>query len=317
LSHDKGSIYVFNKALLDAVSKTISFKQVHYWSDGTSAQFKNRFNLASVLYHSLDFGTQATWSFFETAHGKGAVDGVGGAVKHAVWRAILQDCAVVNSAEEFARAAENECLTVKVLYIPKEDITQAKEQLLERWNACISIPETHSIHYVTKLSDTTVSVAKNSQFLKQDTCTEHVLLSSFSLKANVGDSAATKTTARKQQVNRVKNHKVAEIGSQPVKKTIKQAVRRVKIQAVRRFKIQTMRRVEIQAVRRVKIQAARRIKIQIVRRVKIQAGRRVKIQAVTRVEIQASTTVKIQSMKRVKIQAVRRFRNQTVIMKLR
>jgi len=156
LSHDKGSIYVFNKALLDAVSKTISFKQVHYWSDGTSAQFKNRFNLASVLYHSLDFGTQATWSFFETAHGKGAVDGVGGAVKHAVWRAILQDRAVVNSAEEFARFAENECLTVKVLNIPKEDITQAKEQLLERWNACISIPETHSIHYVTKLSDTTV-----------------------------------------------------------------------------------------------------------------------------------------------------------------
>jgi len=40
LSHDKGSIYVFNKALLDAVSKKISFKQVHYWSDGTSAQFK-------------------------------------------------------------------------------------------------------------------------------------------------------------------------------------------------------------------------------------------------------------------------------------
>jgi len=84
----------------------------------------------------------------------------------------------VNSAEEFARVAENECLTVKVIYIPK-DITQAKEQLLERWNACISIPETHSIHYVTKLSDTTVSVAKNSQFLKQDmyrTCSSFLLL---------------------------------------------------------------------------------------------------------------------------------------------
>ena len=118
-------------------------------------------------------------------------------MKHAVWRAILQDRAVVNSAEEFARVAENECLTVKVLYIPKEDITQAKEQLLERWNACISIPETHSIHYVTKLSDTTVSVAKNSQFLKQDTCTEHVLLSSFSLKAIVGDSAATNNNSQK------------------------------------------------------------------------------------------------------------------------
>ena len=199
LSHDKGSVYVFNKALLDAVSKNISFKQVHYWSDGAGSQFKNRFNLASVLYHPHDFGTQATWSFFETAHGKGAVDGVGGAVKRAVWRAILQDRAVVNSAEEFAKVAENECLKVQVLYIPKEDITQAKEQLFERWNACISIPETHSIHYVTKLSDTTVSVAKNSQFLKQDTCTEHVLLSSFSLKPIVGDSATTNNNIQKPQ----------------------------------------------------------------------------------------------------------------------
>ena len=103
---------------------------------------------------------------FETAHGKVAVNGVGGAVKRAVWRAILQDRAVIGSAEEFARVAESECLKVNVIYIPKGNIAQAKEQLLERWNACLSIPETHSIHYVTKLSDTTISVAKNSQFLK-------------------------------------------------------------------------------------------------------------------------------------------------------
>ena len=57
LPHDKGSVHVFNKALLDAVSKNIFFKQVHYWSDGAGSQFKNRFNLASVLYHPHDFGT--------------------------------------------------------------------------------------------------------------------------------------------------------------------------------------------------------------------------------------------------------------------
>jgi len=44
LSHNKGSVYVFNKALLDDVSKKISFKKVHYWSDGAGSQFKNRFN---------------------------------------------------------------------------------------------------------------------------------------------------------------------------------------------------------------------------------------------------------------------------------
>ena len=78
LSNDKVSVYVFNKALLDDVSKMISFKKVHYWSDGAGSQLKNRFNLASVLYHHFDYGTQSTLSFFETAHGKGAVDGVRG-----------------------------------------------------------------------------------------------------------------------------------------------------------------------------------------------------------------------------------------------
>ena len=202
LSHDKGSFYVFNKALLDYVSKMISFKKVQYWSDGAGSQFKNRFNLASVLYHPLDYGTQSTWSFFETAHGKGAVDGVGGAVKRAVWRAILQGRTVIGSAEEFARVAESECLKENVIYIPKDNIAQAKQQLLERWNACLSIPETHSIHYVTKLSDTTISVAKNSQFLKQDACTEHVLLSSFSLKPIVGDSATINNNTHNKQSGR-------------------------------------------------------------------------------------------------------------------
>ena len=41
LSHNKGSVYVFNKALLDDVSKKIPFKRVHYWSDGAGSQFKN------------------------------------------------------------------------------------------------------------------------------------------------------------------------------------------------------------------------------------------------------------------------------------
>ena len=136
---------------------------------------------------------------FETAHGKGAVDGVGRAVKSAVWRAILQGRAVIGSAEEFARVAESECLKENVIYIPKGNIAQAKEQLLERWNACLSIPETHSIHYVNKLSDTTISVAKNFQFLKQDACTEHVLLSSFSIKPIVGDSATINNNTQNKQ----------------------------------------------------------------------------------------------------------------------
>jgi hypothetical protein len=88
-------------------------KKVHYWTDGVWSQFKNRYNLTSILYHPIDFGSDATWNFFETAHGKGAVDGVGDAVKRVVWRAILQNRAAVNSAQEFAMVANSECQVKK------------------------------------------------------------------------------------------------------------------------------------------------------------------------------------------------------------
>lgn len=94
-----------NQALIAAVRKQVAFKKVHYFSDGAGSQFKNRYHLACVIYHSTDFGIEATWNFFETAHGKGPVDGIGGEVKRAVWRAILQNRAVVNIAKEFARVA--------------------------------------------------------------------------------------------------------------------------------------------------------------------------------------------------------------------
>ena len=88
-----------------------------------------------------------------------------------------------------------EWVQAKVLYIRKENITQTEEQLHQRWHACIPIPEAHSILYVAKLSDTTVSVAKNSQFFKQDTCREHVLLSSFGPR--VGESATINNANQK------------------------------------------------------------------------------------------------------------------------
>lgn len=59
-----------------SVKQATTVKRVHYWSDGAGSQFKNCYNLACLLYHKKDFGSEATWSFFETAYCKGPVDGV-------------------------------------------------------------------------------------------------------------------------------------------------------------------------------------------------------------------------------------------------
>ncbi|KAH9503803.1 hypothetical protein Btru_066682 [Bulinus truncatus] len=58
------------------------------------------------------------WSFFATAHGKGPVEIVGGTVKRAVLRRILQHRAIVNLAEEFAKIAQESCPNVNIIFIP-------------------------------------------------------------------------------------------------------------------------------------------------------------------------------------------------------
>ena len=126
LSHDKARVYAFNKAILERVKEVTPVRVVHYWSDGAGSQFKNRYNLSSLLYHEEDFNCKATRSFFETAHGKGPVDGVGGEVKRAVWRSILQNNTVVTNPEEFVQAAQKLCKKVKIVHVPKPVIQEER-----------------------------------------------------------------------------------------------------------------------------------------------------------------------------------------------
>ncbi len=55
---------------------------IHFFSDGPSTQYqqKKNFFLFSTRLFDLNF-VAGTWSFFESSHGKGAADGVGGSLK--------------------------------------------------------------------------------------------------------------------------------------------------------------------------------------------------------------------------------------------
>ena len=57
---------------------------LNIWSDGPSSQFKNRYMANCLPLMNVAYHCQTSWNFFATSHGKGPVDGVGGAVKRAV-----------------------------------------------------------------------------------------------------------------------------------------------------------------------------------------------------------------------------------------
>lgn len=61
-------------------------KRVDIWSDGPSAQFKNKFIGATILIFENLSPVKIVWNFFATSHGKGAVYGIGAIVKNKVRR---------------------------------------------------------------------------------------------------------------------------------------------------------------------------------------------------------------------------------------
>lgn len=142
--------------------------KLHIFSDGAGSQFKNRFTLSNMtrpqlLHPNLE---EVDWSFFGTAHGKGPVDGVGGTVKRAVWRRILQRQSVVSNAEEFAEVAKVACPNIAVIYVPSTDVKVVQGELEALWNSepPKNIPKIREQHYFRPLHQNTLEIAPISPF---------------------------------------------------------------------------------------------------------------------------------------------------------
>lgn len=73
---------------------------------------------------------QVTWNFLEKSHGKGAADGVGGAVKHTADSAV-QRGGDVQTAEDFYNLLTERKSDVKFFWVTKEDIRRFDEAVPE------------------------------------------------------------------------------------------------------------------------------------------------------------------------------------------
>lgn len=166
LTHDKFAVIAYNKLLMKDLKEKLPFeiRHVHYWSDGCTGQFKNKYCFANMLYHEKDFNATMDWSFFETAHGKGAVDGIGGTVKRTVWLAVLRNKVVVQSAEEFVKVARDLCISINVIFVPAHTIKELTSECEERWKDCKQLPNTLKTHFLTPISTCTIATSFNTTF---------------------------------------------------------------------------------------------------------------------------------------------------------
>ena len=70
----------------------------------------------------LDQDNKIHWNYCEVNHGKGAVDCLGGTIRHAVFRHLQSGRVVINSPRQFEEYADKLLENVSVSYLPTESL---------------------------------------------------------------------------------------------------------------------------------------------------------------------------------------------------
>lgn len=146
LAHDKRSVYAFNKVIIDNLKENgIPINHIHYFTDGPSSQFKNRYTVQNLVEHQKELGSSADWSFFEAGHGKGPVDGIGGTVKRKVLISVYRgQHSVYNCKTFYDTAAALFPSTIKILLVGNSQIVD-----LSRWENAPEVKGISKCHYIT------------------------------------------------------------------------------------------------------------------------------------------------------------------------
>ena len=122
LHHDTAMVYSIQKMFLTHIKRHFpKVTKVEYFSDGCAAQYKNRYNFANLCMHMQDFGLNAEWNFFATAHGKSPCDGIGGIVKRATAVESLKRTRInqIITPEEMYKFCQNYFTEISFFYIQK------------------------------------------------------------------------------------------------------------------------------------------------------------------------------------------------------
>ena len=80
--HTAPMVFAILKQIVTLAKQTVpELKYMHYLSDSPSSQYRNKHLMYIIAQHDNMFGIPCTWPYFESGHGKGPCDGIGGSSK--------------------------------------------------------------------------------------------------------------------------------------------------------------------------------------------------------------------------------------------
>lgn len=80
--HDAVFVYILIQKLITLLKATVpNLEMIHYWTDSSTSQNRNKIIFKIVSCHDEYFGCKASWSYMESSHGKDPCDPIGGTAK--------------------------------------------------------------------------------------------------------------------------------------------------------------------------------------------------------------------------------------------
>ena len=130
LNHTKNAVYTFMSFLYNHLTtKYPTIETINTFSDGAASQFKQQYLFSNLHTWEQNTQTNIIWNFFTMSHGKGAADGLGGTVKHSVWRFVKAGGNAPLDARSYSEIAHQRNPNIDIFSISSEDIEKKSDEM--------------------------------------------------------------------------------------------------------------------------------------------------------------------------------------------
>ncbi len=153
LHHNSAMVLAILKILikkdLQVLIQRQHIKKIHYITDSPFSPYRNKFMFHLLVSHHEMFGVDAVWDYFETGHGKGPCDGVGGSVKRMADQATRQGKCITDARTFYDWAVSTDS-AIYYTFVSEFDYTEADKEVKEIQPTLVEIKGTGKLHAVRK-----------------------------------------------------------------------------------------------------------------------------------------------------------------------
>ncbi|KAF4527624.1 hypothetical protein B566_EDAN015427 [Ephemera danica] len=150
--HVTTAVHIYQRKMMPHLGEVMPtpLKKIFYFSDGSAAQYKNKYNYLNLSYHEEEYGVPAEWHHFGTSHGRGVCDAVGGSVKREVTRASLQRISDghITTPQELYEFIRQHMPKIRFDFVSVQDFENEERFLKKRYKNPKTIRGTQNIHCI-------------------------------------------------------------------------------------------------------------------------------------------------------------------------